>query len=139
MARPVDRPDITNATGGDGSDIGAFEVQTPNQQLLNISTRLDVLMGDNVLIGGFIITGTDSKTVAIRALGPSLGNSDSLVTGTLADPVLELHEPDGTVVTNNDWKMNSPNDRRSLWPMAWMYNALPISDLESVLIATFRQ
>jgi hypothetical protein len=44
MARPVDRPSVTNAAGGDGSDIGAFEVQTPSQ-LLNISTRLDVLMG----------------------------------------------------------------------------------------------
>lgn len=136
MARPVDRPNVANATGGDGSDIGAFEVQTPSQ-LLNISTRLDVLTGDNVLIGGFIITGTDAKTIAIRAIGPSLGNSNPPVTGTLADPVLELHEPDGTVVTNNDWMTNSPSDQAIIVANGLdMYNGLPISDLESILIAT---
>src|SRR5205807_1032284 len=41
-------------------------------QLLNISTRLRVQTGDNVLIGGFIITGTDPKRVIVRAIGPSL-------------------------------------------------------------------
>ena len=63
------------------SDIGAFEVQpppptptptpTPVSQLANISTRLRVETGDNVLIGGFIITGTQPKKVIIRAIGPS--------------------------------------------------------------------
>jgi hypothetical protein len=62
---------------------------------LNISTRVDVETGDNVAIGGFIITGgTTPKTVIIRAIGPSLATSG--VTGLLADPILELHEPDGS-------------------------------------------
>jgi hypothetical protein len=51
------------------------------------------------MIGGFIITGNAPKKVLIRGIGPSTG-----VNGSLADPVLDLHEPDGTVVTNDDWQ-----------------------------------
>ncbi|MBA3961383.1 MAG: peptidoglycan DD-metalloendopeptidase family protein [Chthoniobacterales bacterium] len=80
------------------------------QILLNISTRLNVLTGENVLIGGFIITGNDPKKVIVRALGPSLTNQG--VSGVLANPVLELHKPDGSVITNDNWK--SPRKPRSL-------------------------
>ncbi|MEO7723224.1 MAG: hypothetical protein ABIU29_00820, partial [Chthoniobacterales bacterium] len=54
-------------------------------RLLNISTRMQVLTGDNVLIGGFIITGSAPKKVILRAIGPALvafGLADAL-----ADPV----------------------------------------------------
>jgi hypothetical protein len=65
---------------------------------------LDVGTGDNVLIGGFIVTGTESKKVMLRAIGPSLP-----VSGALADPVLELHNSKGEIVAVNDnWK-NSPS------------------------------
>jgi hypothetical protein len=47
-----------------------------------------VLTGDQVLIGGFIITGTDLKRVIIRGMGPSLNG----VGVTLSDPTLELHQ-----------------------------------------------
>jgi hypothetical protein len=96
--------------------------------LRNISTRDDVLTGDNVLIGGFIITGgTSPKTVAIRGIGPSLP-----VTGALADPVLALNMPDGSVVTNDNWKDNSAADQAII-----NANGLaPGSDLESVIVAT---
>lgn len=71
--------------------------------LINVSTRMRVLTGDRVLIGGFIITGSDPKKVAIRALGPSLASSG--LTGLLSDPVLELHASDGSVITmNDDWQ-----------------------------------
>jgi hypothetical protein len=73
--------------------------------LLNISTRLNTGTGDDNLIAGFIITGgTTPKTVYIRALGPSLKLAKPPVTDALADPVLELHKPDGTVITNDDWR-----------------------------------
>ena len=61
---------------------------TPPRSLLNISTRLQVLTGDKVLIGGFIITGTDPKKVLIRGIGPSLSG----VGVVLPDPTLELHQ-----------------------------------------------
>ena len=69
---------------------------TPADDLLNISTRMRVETGDNVLIAGFIVTGAQPKRVLIRGLGPSLP-----VAGALADPVLEL---DGGAVTNDSWR-----------------------------------
>jgi hypothetical protein len=62
-----------------------------------------ILTGDNVGIGGFIITGTGTKHVLIRAIGPSL--SQFGVPNPLADPVLELHGPGNFVtITNDNWK-----------------------------------
>ena len=68
----------------------------------NVSTRSIVGTGDNVLIGGFIITGTQTKKVVVRAIGPSLTAFG--VSGALADPLLELHDSAGlTLVTNDNW------------------------------------
>jgi hypothetical protein len=69
---------------------------TPGAQPLNLSTRMLVQTGDNVGIGGFIITGTVPKDVLVRAIGSSSGGS------ALADPVLELHGPPGFVTIIND-------------------------------------
>jgi outer membrane protein assembly factor BamB len=74
---------------------------TPAAQPLNLSTRMGVQTGDNVGIGGFIITGTATKHVLIRGIGPSLAG----VPNTLADPMLELHGPGSFVtVTNDNWR-----------------------------------
>ena len=89
-------------------DIGSFEGQagpspTPSPtpaQALNISTRLRVETGDKVTIGGFIITGTQAKKVAIRGIGPSLGNSG--LSDVLADPTLELRDASGALFRQND-------------------------------------
>jgi hypothetical protein len=70
--------------------------------LANISTRIRVGLNDNVLIGGFIIQGTQSKKLILRAIGPSLASMG--VANTMADPVLELHDSSGVVVaSNNNW------------------------------------
>ena len=68
----------------------------PASQPLNLSTRMLVQTGDNVGIGGFIITGSVPKHVVVRAIGPST------VPGALVDPVLELHGPPGFVTIIND-------------------------------------
>src|SRR4029077_3257350 len=81
----------------------------PPAQLLNISARLKVLTGDNVLIGGFVITGSDNKQVLLRALGSTLGQFG--VSGVLADPTLELHDGTGAVIESNDnWKDNQQTE-----------------------------
>ncbi|MFN2623782.1 MAG: hypothetical protein ABR611_13170 [Chthoniobacterales bacterium] len=95
-------------------------------QPLNISTRLRVLAGDNVLIGGFIITGTDPKKIIVRAIGPSLRNVG--VNDALADPVLELHEPGGAVLTNDNWK---DNQEAEIAATAFA----PGNELESAIVA----
>lgn len=67
---------------------------------LNISTRLPVGTGQQVLIAGFIITEPSPKRVMLRAIGPSLP-----LAGTLQDPFLELHDGTGaTVATNDNWR-----------------------------------
>jgi hypothetical protein len=72
-------------------------------RLLNISTRMQVLIDDKVSIGGFIVTGTGPKKVIVRGIGPSLVAFG--VPGVLADPVLELHEGSGAALaTNDDWQ-----------------------------------
>jgi arylsulfate sulfotransferase len=76
-------------------------------QSLNLSTRGMVGTGDNVLIGGFIISGTDPKSVVLRALGPSLSGFG--VSGVLANPVLSLYNSSHTLIaTNDDWQAD-PN------------------------------
>ena len=73
-------------------------------KLLNISTREQVGTGDNVLIGGFIITGSVSKKVILRGIGPSLQNGGQPYTGRMADPTLALHDTNSVIASNNDWQ-----------------------------------
>jgi hypothetical protein len=71
--------------------------------LANISTRMKVGLGENVLIGGFIIQGTQAKQLIIRAIGPSLAANG--ITGAISDPMLELHNSAGNVIaSNDDWQ-----------------------------------
>jgi hypothetical protein len=76
-------------------------------QALNLSTRGVVSVGDNVLIGGFIITGTDPKTIVLRALGPSLRSFG--LSGVLTDPVLSVYNSSRTLITTNDNWQSDPN------------------------------
>ena len=71
--------------------------------LSNISTRSLVETGDDVMIGGFIVQGTQPKNVIIRAIGPEL--SQYGVPDFLADPTLELHNGTGALIaSNNNWQ-----------------------------------
>lgn len=88
------------ATGRTDSIAVQQAVPLPNR-LLNVSTRLHCQTGDDVLIGGFIVSGTTPKKVIMRAIGPSLAVDDKL-----ADPQLELHAADGSVVSNDNWNSN---------------------------------
>jgi len=75
-------------------------------RLQNLSTRGTVSTGDNVLINGFIVAGSDPKTVVLRALGPSL--SAFGVSGVLADPVLSVYNSSGTLIaTNDNWQTDT--------------------------------
>jgi len=72
----------------------------PISVLGNISTRAFVQTGDNVMIGGFIVRGTESKKVIIRAIGPEL--TPFGIVDPLADPTLELHDSTGALIASND-------------------------------------
>lgn len=98
----------------------------PFGQLLNVSSRLHTGTGSNVLIGGFVINGTASKNVIVRALGPSLASFG--VSGALADPTLELRDHTGAVkATNNNWKDTQQSQIAAT-------GLAPNNDLESALV-----
>ena len=87
-----------------------------------------VQTGDNVGIGGFIITGTAPKPVLIRAIGPSLSGFG--IPNVLADPVLELHGPGAfATITNDNWKQTQEIDIQAT-------GIPPTNDLESAVLAT---
>jgi hypothetical protein len=75
----------------------------PNSLLGNISTRSFVQTGDNVMIGGVIVQGTQPRRVIVRAIGPELTQYG--VPNPLADPTLELHDSTGNLIaSNNNWQ-----------------------------------
>src|SRR5262249_20913188 len=75
-------------------------IDSDTPYLGNISTRAFVQTGDNVMIGGFIVQGSGSKRVIIRAIGPEL--SQYGVPDPLADPTLELRDGNGALIASND-------------------------------------
>jgi hypothetical protein len=79
---------------------GRYCAPIPPAQLGNISTRAFVQTGDNVMIGGFIVQGTEPKRVIIRAIGPELTQYG--VPNALANPTLELHDGTGALIGSND-------------------------------------
>lgn len=101
--------------------------------LANIATRLAVQAGDNVLIGGFIIDGTAPKQVLIRGVGPSLTQFG--VINALANPVLELHLPDGSTVSNDNWKIDDQTGQ-SQEAIIRATNIPPTADVESAILVT---
>src|SRR5207237_1688768 len=61
--------------------------------------------GQGVTIAGFAVTGTDSKQVVVRGIGPTLAQPPFNVSGVLQDPTLELHDASGSIIyTNDNWK-----------------------------------
>jgi len=131
---PVATPSPTTTPGPTATPTPPEGTPTPTPapppaQAVNLSTRMRVETGENVGIGGFIITGTGVKHVLIRAIGPSLPQS---VPDRLADPVLELHGPDGFVtVINNDWR-----DDPVQQALIIASGIPPTNDLESAIDAT---
>ena len=100
---------------------------SPRTLLANIATRLRVETGDNVLIGGFIVTGTQDKKVLLRGIGPSLANFG--VQGTLPDPTLELYDSDGLLISNDNWKEAQRVEIEAT-------GIAPTHDLEAAIVAT---
>jgi hypothetical protein len=80
---------------------------TVGPQALNLSTRGLVSEGDNVLIGGFIVTGPNPKSVVLRALGSSLSGFG--LSDVLSDPVLSVYNSSHTLIATNDNWQSDPN------------------------------
>ena len=84
--------------------------------------------GNNVMIGGLIITGSGQKNVVVRAIGPSLAQHG--ITNPLADPTLELHNGNGALIAFNDnWKDTQQAQIQAT-------GLAPTNDKESAIVRT---
>jgi len=103
---------VSGVNGGVGTAVvGIFEVDHPENPLVNISSRARVQGGNDVLIGGFIISGTQPKQVVVNVAGPSLVAAG--VASPLANPTLTVVRASDNFImgTNDDWQSQaSPGD-----------------------------
>jgi hypothetical protein len=96
--------------------------------MINLSTRGKVETGNRVMIGGFIIGGEQPTSYMVRAIGPSL--LDAGIANALLDPVLEIHNSDGVLISSNDdWRADQQQQIIDS-------GLAPSNDRESAIIAT---
>ena len=122
---------LRDANGGSG--IGLVELydmdQTAPSAAVNISTRGSVQQGDDVMIGGLIIGGSNAQRAIVRALGPSLTSAG--IANALADPKLELHDGSGTIIASNDnWRSDHEAEIMAT-------GVEPKNDLEAAIVYSF--
>jgi hypothetical protein len=109
-------------------DVIGYDLIPADGVFRNMSTRLPVGTGDNVLIAGFIITGNGAKQLVLRALGPTLTQFG--VPNAMQDTTLELHNSSGAVIGfNDDWQEAA--NAQSIPP-----SLRPPNDLESAILTT---
>jgi PKD domain len=114
---------VKDSHGLQSANVASAEIQVA-AQLLNLSTRLQVQTGDNALIGGFIIRGSEQKKVVLRGIGPSLN-----VPGKLEDPVIQVFNSSNVNIGgNDDWKTDQQNVEST--------GLAPTNDRESALVMT---
>lgn len=99
----------------------------------NISTRMRVETGDNALIGGIIITGSQPKKIIVRAIGPSLNVGGNPLPNRLENPQLQLFDANqNELVFNNNWK-DAPNRQEIIDS-----TVAPTHDSESAILTTLQ-
>jgi hypothetical protein len=116
---------VANTTGTGLVD--AYDLSGPSPaRLANVATRGLVEGGDGLMIAGFIVQNAPVRAV-VRAIGPSLQAFG--INNALADTTLELHNPDGSVIANDNWKSDQQQELEST-------GLQPGNDLEAALVAT---
>jgi hypothetical protein len=120
---------LRSADGSTGNALcELYDLEPGNSSVRNMSTRGEVGTGDDVMIGGFIVGGTTPAKVILRAIGPSLAAAG--ISGALTDPILELHDSQGSLIFQND---NWGGDQKQ----QIIDSTIPPSDdRESAIVAT---
>lgn len=121
----------TNATANDfTANAATYALLGPSSaRLQNISTRAQVGNGEKVLIGGFIVTGSDPKKVVVRGRGPSLTGSG--LADPVHDPIIELYNSTNSspIASNDDWQTTQKTEIEGT-------GLAPSSPLESAIVQT---
>jgi hypothetical protein len=116
MLESLPEDNYTAEVSGAANDTGVALVEVydatssytlTSPRLTNLSARVFVGTGANVVFAGFVIGGSNAKTVLIRASGPTIGAAPYNVPGTLPDPQLTLNNisanPNVVVTSNTIW------------------------------------
>ena len=97
---------VSTSAGTATSDPALLALSTAPTRLANIASRGVAANGANILTAGFVVTGTGTKPMLIRVVGPSLGSLG--ITGFLADPTLDLLDSNQRILqTNDNWGTQS--------------------------------
>jgi hypothetical protein len=120
---------VKDSKGLQSANVASVQIQL-GAQLLNLSSRVRVQPGDNALIGGLIIRGSEPKKVTLRGIGPSLTTNGQPLPGRLADPSLELYNSANVVIaSNDDWITNRAEIEAAGFPP-------PTNDKEPAIVKT---
>ena len=107
----------------------AYQSIASGPVLMDLSTRGTTFTGNNVLIGGFIIQGSQPMQVVVRGLGGTLASFG--VSNALFDSVIELYDANNNLITSNDdWFTSS--DAETICS----YRRDPPNSIESALLVT---
>ncbi len=121
--------DPASALSGEGAGSTVVVNRGSTGKLSNLSTRLTLPAG-GVAFPGFFVSGNQSQTVMIRAIGPGLTQLG--VTGVVADPVLELYSGANKIAENDNW---SGTQAPQLAAQVGAF-ALPAGSFDAVILAT---
>jgi hypothetical protein len=129
LAPGIYTANVTSSDGRTGvSLVEAYEVTTAGTKVTALSTR-GYSSTDQVMIAGFIVSGTagTTKRIVIRGQGPNLARQD--VSGAMSDPYLELYNSTGDrIMLNDDWAVqNVSNSTDDFRPLASYYSELQIA------------
>ena len=97
---------VADATGVALAEVYDADDASDRATLVNISNRGYVGVGGDIMIPGFVVAGNASKTLLIRAVGPTLF-TDYGVTGVLENPLLRFYQGDAAIAENDDWESSS--------------------------------
>jgi outer membrane protein assembly factor BamB/subtilisin family serine protease len=99
---------VNSTTGVALAEIYDADPGSTTASLLNLSARASVGTGGNILIGGFVIEGTQPAQVLLRGVGPTLANAPFNLTGVLEQPSVGLYDSTGAVISSNTGWGNAP-------------------------------
>jgi hypothetical protein len=124
---------------GGTTGVGLVEVydvepDNPNSRFASISGRAQVGSGDDVLIPGFVVTGSGPQTFLIRAIGPSLDQFD--VVGVLPDPELTVFKGSQVIAANDNWSDNTNASEVATASAQVFAFPLPNPSLDAALLIT---
>jgi Matrixin len=107
----------------------AYQSIADGPVLMDLSTRGTTSTGNSVLIGGFIIQGSQPAQVVVRCLAGSLASFG--VSNALFDSVIELYDANNNLIASNDDWFTS-NDAQTICS----YRRDPPNSIESALLVT---